>query len=167
MRSIYFLHSFYCPLCSFLCLLRSIFFFLLLFLGIWIGLWPWIWVLAREQFRKKWLGLPQLKQQFVSLGPLGWLLSKGNITGIPAESSSCVGYRSWSFFSLIDKRVLALKTVSRSGVLIVWCWRHGINSAHEISHPVKSMGSRLHLEFRVSTSLGFIGSCDGSKRESE
>jgi len=36
--SIYFFHSFYCPLCSFLCLLCSIFFFLLLFLGIWIGL---------------------------------------------------------------------------------------------------------------------------------
>ena len=38
MRSNYFLHSFYCPLCSFLRLLRSIFLFLLLFLGIWIGL---------------------------------------------------------------------------------------------------------------------------------
>ena len=38
MRSNYFLHSFYYPLCTFLRLLRSIFLFLLLFLGIWIGL---------------------------------------------------------------------------------------------------------------------------------
>ena len=58
-----------------------------------------------------------LKQWFVSLGPLGGLLCKGIITGIPTESFLCVESPSWFISSLIDKRVLALKTVSRSGVL--------------------------------------------------
>ena len=94
---------------------------------------------AWGHLRAKWVGLLQMKQWFVSLGPLCCLHCKDVITGISTEPFSGIVHLAGSMVSRTGEQVLALRTVLAAIALRVWVLPRGMNFVHVISHLVKSI----------------------------